>query len=311
MTALLRAASPGAIALMGTAPTNLTPVLQADLFAFVLADGVTTVNLTGFDTDLVVSGVTYSSAKPWLTRGTWSVGNTMTVETLTLTLRANNAAFAGGASIKQQIVQGLFDGATFLLTRLYMTGIPGALVQQGTIALFGGVVGACEVGATGATITIKSKVNTLDQNVPRNVVQVSCVHAFCDAGCTLSRSDFTAAFTVGASPTSTFIPWASAPSSPAPAAYQNGTLTITGGAGAGQKVTITHADSSGLTLAYPLYVVPAAGDAFTAFQGCTKAASDGSGQSCADHVKTGAGSPTDNRQNIRAFPFVPPPNAAI
>lgn len=311
MSALLRAVSPGVLALMGTAPTNTAPVRQADLFAFTLNDGVTTVNLTSFDTDLVVGGVTYLSAKPWLTRGPWAVGNTMTVETLTLTIRAGNDAWRGGASIKQQIVQGLFDGATFLFSRLYMTGIPGALVQQGVVAIFGGEPGAAEIGATTVTLTIKGKVNKLDQNAPRNLAQVGCNHAFCDPGCTLSRTDFTASFTVGANPTATFIPWASAPSSPVPAAYQNGTFTLTNGAGAGETRTIAGADGTGLSLAYPLPIVPAAGDAFTAFQGCDKTSNaSGSVQSCAHHVNNALAT-IDNRQHFRGFEYVPPPNAAV
>jgi hypothetical protein len=186
----------------------------------------------------------------------------------------------------------------------------GPPVVVGTIPLFGGDIGSIDIGATTATIKVKGKVNRLDQNIPRNMVQVQCNHAFCDVNCTLLRANFTATFSVGANPTATFIPWASAPTSPAPTSYQSGTLSLTTGVGAGQRRTIATANSTGITLAYPLYIIPAAGDVFTAFQGCSKVASDGSGQSCADHVQTSGGAPVDNRQNIRAFPDTPPPNTA-
>ncbi len=150
-----------------------------------------------------------------------------------------------------------------------------------------------------ATITAKGKNNRLDQYVPRNLYQVGCNHAFCDAGCTLSRASFTSNFTVGGSPTSIFVPWASAPGTPA--LYIGGTLAVTSGAGAGQRRTISGANAFGVDLAYPLSVLPAAGDAFTAFEACDKSFNSGSGQSCTDR---------SNTQHYRGFEFIPPPNAA-
>ncbi len=297
MTALLRAASPGLQAILGpSAPGG--KVWSADLFGFTLIDG-TPLSWTGWDADLTYEGVTYSSKNPWLTRTSWSVTNTMEVATLTLKLRALDEGFGGGAQIKQQIVGGLFDGAAFLLSRAFMTGEPGALSVAGTVALFGGVVGGIVVTGTTATITVKAKVNILDQNAPRNLYQVGCNHAFCDAGCTLSRASFTADFTAGATPTASFIPWASAPSNAA--LYQNGTITFTSGAASGQTRSIDSAGPSGLALRYPLYETPGAGDAFSAFQGCDKTFDSGSGQSCTDR---------NNTLNFRGYPYVPPPNAA-
>lgn len=297
MTALLRAASPGLQAIMGpSAPAG--NVQRADLFDFTLADGVTAEHWTSWDSDLTIGGTAYSSKNPWLTRSNWSVVNTLEVATLTLYLRALNGAFAGGAQIKQQIVQGLFDGAAFLFSRLYMPSPGGA--SLGALPLFGGEVGAVDIVGTTATLTIKAKVNKLDQNVPRNLVQVGCNHAFCDPGCTLNRATFTSTHSVGASPTATFIPWSGAAPGNA-ALLQNGTFALTSGAGAGQKRTIAKGDNTGLTLAYPLYIVPAPGDSFTGFQGCSKALSDGSGQDCTAYANT---------QNFRGFPYVPPPNSA-
>jgi len=304
MAAILRPASPAlAAALAGGAP-----LWSADLFAFTLADGVTRLNWTSWDTDLTCAGVAYASRRPWLARSQWNVANTMEVPTLTVLLRDLNEGFAGGAPLKVQIANGLFDGAAFLLSRAYMT-TPGATGALGAIALFGGEVGAVEVVATTATLKIKGKVNKLDQNVPRNLYQVGCNHAFCDPGCTLNRADFTAAFAVGPAPTAAFIPWSAAPTIPAPTAYQGGVLTLTSGAGAGQRRTIAKADATGLTLAYPLQILPAAGDAFTAFQGCDKTPSSGSGQACADHTDNALAT-VDNRLNYRGFPYVPPPNSA-
>lgn len=295
MGAILRDCSPA----LAAALAGGQPLWRADLFSITLRDGVTVLNWCAWDSDLICGGVTYASRKPWIERSTWNVANTCEVPTLTARLLALNDGFAGGANIKTQIVGGLFDGAAFLLSRAFMAS-PGNADALGSIALFGGVVGGVEIVGSTAKLSIKGKVNTLDQNVPHNLYQVGCNHAFCDAGCTLSRASFTGSFAAGAAPTPSFIPWSGAP--PVNAAnYQNGTLTMTSGAGAGQSRGIAQASAAGLTLSYPLYIAPAPGDAFTAFQGCDKSFNSGSGQSCTDR---------SNTLNYRGFPFIPPPNTA-
>jgi uncharacterized phage protein (TIGR02218 family) len=294
MSALLRSASPE----LAAALAGGVQLWRADIFAVTLLGG-TMQNWCTWDCDLTVAGVLYASKAPWLERSSWNVSNTMEVPTLTLRLRALDTSFAGGADIKTQILGGLFDGASLTFSRVFMTS-PGAVSALGALPLFAGKIAGVDIAGTTATLSVKGKVNDLDQNVPRNLYQVGCNHAFCDPGCTLSRASFTAAFTVGGAPTATFIPWNGA--APGNATnYQNGTTTITGGAAAGQSRTIAQATSAGLTLAYPLYSTPAPGDAFTAFQGCDKTFNSGSGQSCTDRANT---------QNYRGFPFVPPPNSS-
>lgn len=275
-------------------------VWRPDLFDITLADGVTAYHWCAWDTDLTVNGVLYSSKAPWLERSAWNVVNTTEVPELTVYLRAFNTAWQGGASIKTQIVGGLFDGASLVMSRAYMTAPPAVV---GVLPLFGGKVGAIDIVGTTATLTVKGKVNDLDQNMPRNLFQIGCLHAFCDPNCTLLRANFTFPFVVGASPTASFIPWATPPSggSGTPVIYQNGSITITSGAAAGQTADVATANSSGVTLAYPLSIAPAPGDTFTAFQGCDKTNNSGSGQSCTDR---------GNELNRRSYDFVPPPNSA-
>jgi uncharacterized phage protein (TIGR02218 family) len=295
MADYLRTCSPAlALALQGG-----VQLWSADIFKFALVDGVTVYTWAAWDSDLTVGSTVYSSRAPWLERSQWNVSNKMEVPSLKVTLAALNDSFEGGGNIKLQIHNGLFDGATFLLSRVFMDS-PGNTVALGTIDLFGGSVSGIELTGLAADITIKGKVNLLDQNAPRNVFQIGCNHAFCDTGCTLNRAAYTTSYTVGTSPTTTFIPWTSAPSNPT--RYINGTMALTGGAASGQRRNIANADSTGLTLAYPLYVLPSAGDAFTAFEGCDKTFNAaGSVQSC-----TARG----NTQNYRGFEYVPPPNSA-
>jgi len=217
---------------------------------------------------------------------------------MTVLLRALNAGFNGGANIKTQVHNGLFDGATFLLSEAYMVAPP---VILDTVPLFGGKIAGIDLTATTATIDVRGKINDLDQYAPHNLYQIGCNHGFCDPGCTLSSAAFTADFTVGSSGlTSSFLPWPATPPTNA-STYQNGQITMSSGAASGQTRTVGLANSAGLTLTYPLYQTPAPGDGFSAFRGCSKAKMDDSGQGCTDY---------DNVQHYKGYPDVPPPNAA-
>jgi uncharacterized phage protein (TIGR02218 family) len=294
----------------GLALAGPAEIFRADLFTFTLQNGIV-YRWTSWQTDIADNWpagtglLTFASSKPWLGRGKWNVRNTMVVGTLDVTLLANNAAFEGGANIKAQLHNGLFDGAAVDLQYLYMT-TPGVTSTFNPVDIFTGVVGAIQIVGGSAKITVKSKVNILDQQTPRHVYQTGCNHAFCDAGCTLSRISYTASYTVGSSPapSRTLIPWSSAPSNPG--RYLSGTVTFTSGAADGEETTIAKADSTGLTLAYPLCASPAAGDSFTAFEGCDKTYNGvngaGSVQSCT--VRS-------NTAHYDGFEFTPPPSAAI
>lgn len=267
---------------------------SADLFHFALIDGVTNFYWSAWDGQGVdYQGNFYVSQNPWLTRSKWGLSNTMQVPSLEVYLRALNAEFNGGAQIKQQLHNGLFDGATMVLSRAYMTA-PGSTAALGAVALFGGVVAGITITGTKVTLTCKGKNNLLDQYAPRNVYQIGCLHNFCDVNCTLNAAEFTAGYNVGSGATSIFIPWSgNAPGNYA--LYGNGAITFANGAASGQSRTIMSGTEDGLNLAYPLYEVPAAGDSFTAQQGCDKTYA-----TCQNVY--------DNLQHRRAFDFVPPPD---
>lgn len=294
MADYLRVAPPAlALALQGG-----VQLWSADIFTVTLIDGVTQYFWAAWDSDLLVGSTVYKSTNPWVERGQWNVSNTMQVPTMKMTLGALNSSFAGGGNIKLQIHNGLFDSATVVMSRAFMTS-PGNTATLGIIDLFGGLVAGIDLTGLSADIQVKGKNTLLDQNVPRNCFQIGCNHAYCDAGCTLNRTSYTFSYASGASPTTSFIPWASAPSNPA--RFINGTLTFTSGSDSGQRRNIALADSTGVTLSYPLYQLPLIGDAFTAFEGCDKSVNSGSVQSCTSR---------SNTQHFRGFPFVPPPNAA-
>lgn len=283
---LLRSCSPA----LATALASGQKLWSADLFYLQFASGSNR-RYTSWETDLKIVDFTYISAKPWIRRSRWGVTNTMVVPEMTVTFMAQNDA----PNMKTLAHNGLFDGATMDMSRLFMP-TPGDVTTLGTIDIFFGDVGAVDIIGTEITLRVKGRNNRLDVPAPRNLYQTGCLHTFCDPGCTLSAGSFTATYTVGTSPapSKTFLPWTSAPGTPAD--YLSGKLTMLTGTSAGQVRTIVGADATGLTLAYPLYALPVTGDTFSALKGCAKTAA-----AC-----TGYG----NLINFRGFPWIPTPDAS-
>lgn len=173
---------------------------NADLFTITLADGSTVYRWTSFDQDVTYGGNLFTAQGPFIQRSKWDVANTMQVPTMDVRVMAFSSAFAGGASIKLQAHNGLFDGATVVLERAFML-VPGDAATLGTILLFSGQVAGISIDGTTIDLSVKGLVNKLDSNVPRNVYQTGCIHTFCDPGCTLLRATFTTSYVVGSSPT--------------------------------------------------------------------------------------------------------------
>lgn len=291
-----------------------SPLAKADLFTFTLVNG-TIYRYTDFDQPIKyqpTGDVFNASGWSLIQRSRLSVKNTVEVPELVLDVAASDTDFVGGSNFKTAIHNGLLDGATVGLDRVFLqtpvsgnpvvasinaigTGNTGILNYPG--ALFSGRMSEAKITAVGAQLTIKGANVLMNQNVPHNFYQLACQHNFCDAGCTLPESTYTTAQTVGTGsggPTSSFLPWASVPANPL--IYSFGKVTMTSGLANGQVRTIKAATSAGVYLQYPFYDLPAAGDTFNALQGCNKNYNDGSGQSCNDR---------SNTQHFRGFPFVP------
>jgi uncharacterized phage protein (TIGR02218 family) len=279
---------------------------KADLFLITLADGVTTYKWTDYDTDITYIFDTYVAQGPLLKRTRLTVNNTCEVPELTLSLAALDTDFVGGLNVKQQIHNGFFDGATVQLSRaVILYGINNNLLTVNMIGaypggMFSGKIGPIKVTAMGAELTVKGGNVVFNQYAPRNTYQLPCMHTFCDAGCTLSATTYTATNTVGASPTTLLIPWGTVPGSPG--VYTYGRVIMTSGAALGQRRSVKFSSAAGLMLQYPLYNVPAPGDTFSVLEGCDKQFNSGSGQDCTAR---------SNTQHYRGFPYVPPSETAF
>lgn len=286
---------------LATALEGGVPLWSADLFSFGLANGHS-YYFTSWQSFLTIGDFTYLSAFPWLTRSRWNVTYTMEVPELEIRIDADNTSFASGGNLKLQAHNGLFDGATVGLSRVFMSA-PDNTSTLGTVDLFFGDVGAASIIGTSITLKVKGRNNRLDVPAPRNTYQPGCLHTFCDSGCTLSRAAFLTTYAVGTSPapSRTFLPFPSTPT--LPGRYVSGTVTFLTGANAGLIRTVVACDTTGFTLASPLLATPATGDTFSAFQGCNKTIKG-------DGATAGTFSCTNysNTLNFRGFPFIPSPS---
>lgn len=209
-----------------------------------------------------------------------------------------------GEPFLQNVQAGALDGALISRSRIiwkFVTGNAATDIKQPPIAawvLFTGYTSVVDKGGTShIELKIKSALNKLDVNMPRNYFQPGCNWTLFSPGCTLIKSAFAVAGTVAAGPNSITIPVAGGIATPTGLdglpQYQQGRLLFTSGQNKNLQVFIDSNDSSNLYLAYPLSIVPSVGDTFNYFPGCSKLYN-----TCS--VKF------SNANNFRGFDKVPP-----
>ena len=272
-----------------------TEMVMAELYDITLPDG-TQLHYTTFDRNLIVGGTTYLSGPPNFKRGTVEeVLGLSKVGTLTLEIHANPTDLVNGVPILQKIVRGDFDKAALTVRRLFMDA---SLTQQGTVIRFVGNIGDLDqVSRTVAKFTCKSKVEDLNIQLPKNILQPTCIHTLFDAGCTLSKASFAVNGTVQAGSTVNKL---ITNLTQADSYFDNGQLIFNSGADNGHVVSVKKYLNSGGTVYFvvPLPALPSTGDTFTIYPGCDKTQSTCSGK-------------FSNLVNFGGFPYVPVPETAI
>lgn len=283
---------------LASRPTSLWSV---DLFTITLAGG-TVLRYCSGDAAVTTGGHTWLNYGPTLTRSAWSIKNTVDVPEMSIVLGSNGTDYTGGANVKQQIHNGLFDGALIELERA-MGATPGTVA--GTVLLFSGYASTIVIGALGAKITVKGLDVLLQQYMPKNVYKAGCIHSLFDAGCTLAAAAWTAVNIVGSSSTKTRITqpgnWLIGSVVAPGVNLVGGVLAITSGAAAGQRRTIKGGTSGAfggyLDVSYPFSILPAGSDTLEATFGCDK-----SQTRCADF---------SNSANYRGFDYIPIAETAL
>ena len=272
-----------------------TEFVMAELYDITLADGMQ-LHYTTFDRNLVVGGTTYLSGPPNFRRGTVEeVLGLSKIGTLNVQIHANPSDTIGGVPILQRIARGDFDKAQITVRRLFMDP---NLAQQGTVIRFVGNIGDLdELSRTTAKFTCKSKVEDLNIQLPRNILQPTCVHTLFDSGCGLSKASFAVTGTVQSGSTVNKL---LTTLTQADTYFDNGQLVFTSGTNNGHLVAVRRYLNSGGTVLFvvPLPAIPGTGDTFTIYPGCDKTQA-----TCAAKFS--------NLANFGGFPYVPAPETAI
>jgi len=150
-----------------------TEIRMADLYTIALKSG-TALRYTTWDTNLVVLGNTFLTGPPNIARSAIEEKLGMDVATLEITIEASLADTINGVPILQSIGQGLWDGASFRIDRLFMDSNSN---QIGTVVRFSGFIGPVdELTRTSAKLTVNAGTAYLNMQLPAIILQPGCTN---------------------------------------------------------------------------------------------------------------------------------------
>lgn len=177
----------------------------ADLFTFTLLNGSVSYWST-WDQPLTVGGNTYNSGvatqnaegNPLLKRVAIKYAVGLSIDTFDLTLYALPTNQINTVPILQAIGQGMFDQATVRVQRLFF-GTPSGGFLPGSSSLDDGLLtlntyvvsDVSSLTRTSASLTLKSQLEVLDTQMPKNLYGASCRHVLGDTGCGVNLASFT------------------------------------------------------------------------------------------------------------------------
>lgn len=182
---------------------------------------------------------------------------------------------------------GRLDGATVTRDRAVSAGWDQP--WMGVYRKFSGLVSTLDsVGRSSAVIKVKSALEKLDIQMPRDLYNPTCKNVWGDTRCGVIQGDFAVTGTIGPGATRTILPWTGA--NPA---YGIGKIHINNNDDVTRIRTVALATSSELVLVYPLDFTPEIGLEFTAYPGC-----DRSFTRCGDFH-------ADPEEHFGGTPFIP------
>jgi hypothetical protein len=122
------------------------------------------------------------------------VSTGLEVTNLQVDLFADPTNTVNNSPILQQIANGMFDGAVCYVQRLIMPTwgqpIPGGILESGLLILFSGNIAEQKAGRSKATLTVRSRTELLNTQMPRRLFGPGCQHVLFDVGCTLNPASF-------------------------------------------------------------------------------------------------------------------------
>ena len=285
-----------------------------DLFTITLASGYQLFT-TNSDVPVYANGQYFAASGVRIDGLKFRQETSIKADEQSITIGALPTDTIGGLPVLESLALGLWDLATIQRDRAFFdpTTLPNpvplsGLVPVGTVTLNYGYVAALDkVGRTTADIKFQTMTGLLNQQMPRRVFQLTCLHVWgtsrlvggVETMCGINPMDYVETALCGTGTTQSVISWSGA--NVAANWYQFGTLTFTGGANTGVERTVRSSTYSGgvstAVLVIPFDEPVTVGDSFNVFAGD-------------DHSLPTCTNKFNNAANFNGFPFVPPASTA-
>jgi len=258
-------------------------VFMANLYTFELVNGKT-YRFTDARKSITVGTTAYQASALKITPGRVKLSRGVSVDSHQLKISEADGAFI------EMILLGYFNLAIYTMQRILAADASSPWTTP--VTRFAGQVSSIdEIGRSYAKITVKSMMNILDNDFPRNTVQTDCKNVLFDTGCSLSRAAYLTPGTVSGVSTVNTLRTALAQ---ATGYFAQGIITFTSGKLAGISYYVKENVGSTIYPAYPFLVPPSIGDSFKISPGCDKTLA-----TCTSKFS--------NQANFYGEPFVPDP----
>lgn len=279
--------APGALAVLLNSVAS-TQLRMVDLYGITTRSG-SVLQYSAGDEEVQL-GTSVWTLGPILRRGRTRLTGTIEVDTLNVTISAPPSIQINGVPMMHFITAGGLDDARVVLWRVFSAG-PG-MPWVGALHMFGGLVGEVKGGRHEKKLSVRSDLDLLNANVPRNVYQPACLNNIYDPRCGVSRGTFqveAVATTVSDPVQTTF---GHNQGSVAADLWTLGELVFLTGANTGVRRTVSAHDQGTLTVIEPWPFPVAIGDRFNIWPGC-------------DRTRGTCISKFNNLGRFRGMPFIP------
>lgn len=264
-------------------------VSKCELYEFALAEG-TTLRYTTNDAPVTALSQTWNLGMQ-IERGNVLQKVGLEVQTLNLKLVPQSDHPGGPLLTTNHIGQRRLEGARVTMYKAFLNGTTWIAVNW-----FQGRIGPVQVGRFAAEVVVNSDTELLNVAMPRNIVQMGCVHTLFDAGCALPMfGAFSTTLTVTGTGPNTLLSFTTG-ATQADDYFTLGRIKWLTGANAGRNHAVrAYTNSAGrVTVVNPMKFVPQVGDQCDAFAGCDKRQI-----TCQNKF--------NNIARFRGYPFVPVP----
>lgn len=249
--------------------TDVESTYLADLFTVTLSSGLV-IRATDGQLPVNYGGNQFLPTRwgSWRCEGTKCGLGPMNAEAeFTVFANADELLPAWNITLNEAAQLGLFDAASILIQTAYMPDVWGDTALGVAIRYGGQITEFTPVGRTTVKGVAKPFTFTLNQPMPRKVLQPSCGWTLGDAGCTVNLATFTFSNTVGAGTNSIVIAPGTA-FTQADGYFTQGVVKFTSGLNAGLSVSIQSHSGGVLRLVKPPLFPMSTGDAFQVTAGC-------------------------------------------